>query len=108
MDGSTKTFEVDPAVTCAELCQLIKNKLGLRDIFGFSIFIEALNQVRLIFENRQRHNTSITSISMTNVEVYDSVREHDFHRSFAISPVINATHCGYKLKYVSPEVRSGI
>ncbi|XP_078379190.1 myosin-VIIa-like isoform X1 [Oculina patagonica] len=45
MDGTTKTFEVDPAVTCAELCQLIKNKLGLRDIFGFSIFIEALNQV---------------------------------------------------------------
>ena len=48
MDGSTKTFEVDPAVTCAELCQLIKNELGLRDIFGFSIFIEALTQVRLI------------------------------------------------------------
>jgi len=45
MDGSTKTFEVDPAVTCAELCQLIKNELGLRDIFGFSIFIEALTQV---------------------------------------------------------------
>ncbi|XP_020629443.1 myosin-VIIa-like isoform X2 [Orbicella faveolata] len=44
MDGSTKTFEVDPAITCAELCLLIKNKLGLRDIFGFSIFIEALTQ----------------------------------------------------------------
>lgn len=48
MDGSSKTFEVDPAVTCAELCQLIKNELGLRDIFGFSIFIEALTQVSLI------------------------------------------------------------
>lgn len=48
MNGSTKTFEVDPAATCAELCQLIQNELGLRDIFGFSIFIEALNQVRLI------------------------------------------------------------
>jgi len=45
MDGSTKTFEVDPAITCVELCLLIKNKLGLRDIFGFSIFIEALTQV---------------------------------------------------------------
>lgn len=49
MDGSTKTFQVDPAVTCAELCQLIKNELGLRDIFGFSIFIEALTQVSLIY-----------------------------------------------------------
>ena len=49
MDGSTKTFEVDPSVTCAELCQLIKSELGLRDIFGFSIFIEALTQVRLIY-----------------------------------------------------------
>lgn len=49
MDGSSKTFEVDPAVTCAELCQLIKNELGLRDIFGFSIFIEALTQVSLMY-----------------------------------------------------------
>lgn len=49
MDGSSKTFEVDPAVTCAELCQLIKNELGLRDMFGFSIFIEALSQVSLMY-----------------------------------------------------------
>lgn len=51
MDGSTKTFEVDPAVTCAELCQSIKNELGLSDIFGFSIFIEALTQVSLIYNH---------------------------------------------------------
>lgn len=46
MDGTRKVFEVDPATTCAELCQLIKEELGLKDIFGFSVFIEALNQVR--------------------------------------------------------------
>lgn len=45
MDGTRKVFEVDPATTCAELCQLIKEELGLKDIFGFSVFIEALNQV---------------------------------------------------------------
>ncbi|KAJ7381346.1 Unconventional myosin-VIIa [Desmophyllum pertusum] len=39
MDGSTKTFEVDPAVSCTELCHLIKKELGLRDIFGFSILL---------------------------------------------------------------------
>lgn len=47
MDGARKTFEVDPATTCAELCQLIKNELGLKDVFGFSVFIEALSQVGL-------------------------------------------------------------
>jgi len=51
MDGSTKTFEVDPAITCAELCQLIQNRLGLKDIFGFSIFIKALTQVSLIYNH---------------------------------------------------------
>ena len=48
MDGARKTFEVDPATTCAELCQLIKNELGLKDVFGFSVFIEALSQVGLL------------------------------------------------------------
>ena len=56
MDGTTKTFEVDPATTCAELCQLIKKELRLKDIFGFSIFIEALNQVGLMFKTDERFN----------------------------------------------------
>lgn len=45
MDGSTKSFEVDPAITCGELCQLIKEKLGLRNVFGFSIYVASLEQV---------------------------------------------------------------
>ncbi|XP_074634080.1 myosin-VIIa-like isoform X1 [Acropora palmata] len=45
MDGSTKLFQVDPATTCAELCQLIKLSLGIKSIFGFSIYVASLEQV---------------------------------------------------------------
>ena len=48
MDGSVKTFAVDSATTCAELCQLVKEKMGMKSIFGFSIYVTALEQVRLI------------------------------------------------------------
>ena len=45
MDGSIKKFEVDPATTCKELCKLIKKEFGMKSIFGFSIYIAALEQV---------------------------------------------------------------
>lgn len=45
MDGSTREFEVDPATTCAELCRLIKEKLGVKNIFGFSMYVASLEQV---------------------------------------------------------------
>lgn len=46
MDGSTQLIEVDPATTCSDLCKLIKEKLGMKNIFGFSIYVAALEQVR--------------------------------------------------------------
>ena len=49
MDGSTREFEVDPATTCAELCRLIKEKLGVKNIFGFSMYVASLEQVLLNF-----------------------------------------------------------
>ena len=45
MDGSTKSFEVDHGTTCGELCQMIKEKLGLKNVFGFSIYVASLEQV---------------------------------------------------------------
>ena len=45
MDGSIKKLEVDPATTCKELCKLIKKEIGMKSIFGFSIYIAALEQV---------------------------------------------------------------
>ena len=45
MDGTTKLFEVDPATTCAELCKQIKETLGVKNLFGFSIYVSALEQV---------------------------------------------------------------
>ena len=45
MDGATKSFEVDPATTCGELCKTIKEKLGLKNVFGFSIYVASLEQV---------------------------------------------------------------
>ena len=46
MDGSKYHLEVDSAVTCKEMCLEIKEKVGLEDEFGFSIWIASLEQVR--------------------------------------------------------------
>ena len=45
MDKVTKSFAIDPATTCQELCQAIKERIGMKNMFGFSIFIAALDQV---------------------------------------------------------------
>ncbi|EDO25457.1 predicted protein, partial [Nematostella vectensis] len=47
MDGATLDCEVDANSTFKELCESIREKLGLKSIYGFSIYIAAVDQVTI-------------------------------------------------------------
>ena len=45
-DHRVESIEADPASTAAEIVTLLSNKIGLKDEFGFSIFISIYDKVR--------------------------------------------------------------
>ncbi len=46
-DGRTETLEADSSSTAAELCSKLANKVGLKDQFGFSLYICIYDKVGL-------------------------------------------------------------
>ena len=45
MDGSTRSLLVDSASTAKEMCTQLADKIGLKDRFGFSLFIALYDKV---------------------------------------------------------------
>lgn len=45
MDGRTINLPVDSASTSKEICQLMSNKIKLKDTFGFSLYVALYEKV---------------------------------------------------------------
>ena len=63
MDGTTKMFLADSATTAKELCDQLAQKIALKDVFGFSLYIalfekvESFHRFQIIHSNDHVNST---------------------------------------------------
>ena len=53
MDGTSKIIQADSATTAQELCESLANNLGMKDKFGFSIFVQLFDKTTSLGEGNE-------------------------------------------------------
>jgi len=62
MDGNTKNLLADSATTSRELCSQLADKIGLKDKFGFSLYIALFDKVRVNIFAFHAHILELTKV----------------------------------------------
>ncbi len=59
MDGTSHTVQLDAATNAKELTKLLFDFVGLKDRFGFSLYISMYDKVRANQHEHHCHDTSV-------------------------------------------------
>ncbi|XP_040163655.1 myosin-VIIa-like isoform X1 [Anopheles arabiensis] len=78
MDGSNRTLETDSATTAGELCEKVSELVGLKDCFGFSIFITMQDKVLSLQSGREFLMDAISNCEQYAKEQGQSERAADW------------------------------
>jgi len=65
-DGRIQTVEADSAMTASEMCHKISALLGLKDQFGFAIYISIMDKVSYVNYYVKHHYLIINQIRYSN------------------------------------------
>ena len=63
MDGRSINLPVDSASTSKEICQVLANKVKLKDTFGFSLYVALYEKVQTLILFTFLYNTEIQILS---------------------------------------------